>query len=86
MNYYDWINTKHTCKDCGWVGLGKVAEMGESFNDGSEYHCPKCNHYFGFIAYPLLNESITDSRADPADRKFAEIVLKRLKDEPKKTP
>jgi len=77
--HYDWMNATHTCERCGWMGLGSEASIGETFNDGAEYHCPKCNHYFGYVSYPLLTESLTDPRAPETDRKFAEIVMMRLK-------
>ena len=51
--------------------------MGDSFNDGSERHCPKCFHYFGYVAYPLLRENLTDPMADPLDRLAAEVVFRR---------
>ena len=80
MNYYDWKHNQQTCGNCKWTGVGEDAKMGDSFDDGAEYHCPKCNHYFGFIAYPLIEESLSDPRADPADRMFAEIVMRRTKE------
>ncbi len=75
-NHYDWKNSAQTCPSCGWTGLGSLADIGETFRDGAEYHCPKCNHRFGFIAYPLLKESISDPRAPQSDRQFAELALR----------
>ncbi len=77
--HYDWKNSTHTCKKCGWVWLGSEAVVGETFNDGAEYHCPKCNEYFGYVSYPLLRESLTDPRAPVEDRLFAEVALKGAK-------
>ena len=77
--HYDWKNATHTCKDCGWVGLGHDAEIGETYNDGAEYHCPKCKYCFGYISYPLLGESLTDPRSPETDRMFAEMALRGVK-------
>jgi hypothetical protein len=77
-NYYDWANSEQTCRDCGWKGRGDAATIRESFNDGVEYECPKCGTYFRFVAFPLLHESLTDPRASAEDRKFAEIVMRRV--------
>lgn len=55
-------------------------EIGEAFNDGTEYRCPKCEHYFKYVAYPLLRDSLTDPRATLADRLFAKRVLRNVKD------
>ena len=78
-SYYDWINRQQTCPDCGWIELGSKAAIGDTFDHGVEYHCPKCQYRFGFIAYPLIKESLTDPRAPDTDRMFAEIVIDRLK-------
>lgn len=75
--YYDWMNGKQSCTECGWTGQGSETALGEGFNDGGEYHCPECDHYFGFHAYPLLEESLADPRAPKSDKKFAEIVTRR---------
>ncbi len=75
-NYYDWKSGRQACPKCNWSGPGSEAAIGETFNDGAEYHCPKCDHRFGFIAFPLLTESISDPRAPNSDRAFAEIALR----------
>lgn len=54
--FYGWKASAISCAKCGWQGHGHDAEMGESFRDGAEYHCPKCNQYFGFKAYPMTHE------------------------------
>ena len=77
--HYDWKGATHTCSGCGWVGLGSEAAVGETFADGAEYHCPKCKHYFGYVSFPLLSESLTDPRAPETDRLFAEIALRGAK-------
>ena len=74
-SYYDWKFDTHTCPSCKWVGTGNDALLGETFNDGAEYHCPKCEYRFGYVAYPLLQESISDPRAPESDRIFAELAL-----------
>jgi hypothetical protein len=74
--FYDWKNAKQTCPECNWVGLGHDAKMGDSFADGAEYHCPTCDYRFGFLAYPLLSESLTDPRAPPGDKLFAQIATR----------
>lgn len=78
-DYYDWKHSQHTCGGCGWRGLGSEAELRESFNDGAEYECPSCGHYFGYVSYPLLRESLQDPRAPVEDRLFAEIALRGAK-------
>lgn len=67
MKYYDWMNSQQACPNCNWRGLGSRAETGDAFGDGAEYHCPECGHYFGFVGYPLVEEMLTDSRADARD-------------------
>jgi hypothetical protein len=52
MNHDDWMEETRACPKCGWAGTGRETTMGDSFNDGSERHCPKCFHYFGYVAYP----------------------------------
>ena len=79
IGYYDWMNGQQNCPKCGWTGLGSETAMGEGFNEGAEYHCPECDHYFGFIAYPLLEESLSDPRAPDSDKMFAEIVMHRAR-------
>lgn len=75
MNYYDWYENELICSECNWAGTGSEASVGEGFIDGAEYHCPKCDHYFGFVANPLVEESLTDLRATKSDRIVAEILL-----------
>jgi hypothetical protein len=75
MNWYDWMEASHTCPKCDWSGTGRDTKIGDTFNDGSERHCPKCNHYFSFVSYPLISESLTDPRAPEDDRLFAEVVM-----------
>ena len=79
MNFYDWKNGPQTCAKCGWAGLGKDAEVGETFDTGAEYHCPKCNEYFGFRSYPTHEETLSDPRADPVDKKISAMILSRIK-------
>lgn len=67
-DYYDRLAAIETCAQCGWQGEGRELAMGDSFDAGAEYHCPACDHYFGFRAYPTADETMTDARADPADR------------------
>jgi len=79
--HYDWKSATHACEGCGWVGLGTDAVVGETFDHGAEYHCPRCDGYFGFVPYPLLTESLNDPRAPDSDRVFAEIALRRAKED-----
>ena len=81
-NHYDFKNTRRACSACGWFGLGSEAKIGESFNDGAEYHCPTCDAYFGYIAFPLLSESLSDPRAPAEDKLFfATLALQGAKKE-----
>jgi hypothetical protein len=76
--YYDWMHGTQTCSHCGWSGTGKQTRIRESFRDGAERECPRCGEeYFGFVAYPYLDETINDPRADPIDRDIALIIKKR---------
>lgn len=68
MKYYDWMNSQQACPNCNWRGPGSQAETGDAFGDGAEYHCPECEHYFGFVGYPLVEEVLTDPRADARDK------------------
>lgn len=74
MGYYDWHHGLQTCPKCNWSGPGRDASLRESYEAGAEYQCPKCDHYFGFIAYPTTTETITDSRAAPIDRLIAQVI------------
>lgn len=79
ISHYDWKNRRQTCPACGWSGLGEEAEMGESFAGGAEYHCPRCDHYFCYVPYPLLSVSLGDLRAPEANRMVAEVVMRRVR-------
>ena len=78
--HYDWKNGQQTCPMCKWTGAGSETEIGETFRDGADYHCPKCSYRFGYISFPLLSESLSDPRAPDADRIFAEIAMREVKD------
>ena len=69
--YSDFKEGKINCEECGWSGLGKDADLRESFGSGAEYECPRCSHYFGFVAYPIIEET-------PADREIRLARLRRL--------
>lgn len=75
-SHYDFKCGQQRCPGCGWTGLGSETAMGDSFDEGAEYHCPTCGKRFGFVPYPLLGESLTDSRAPETDRLFAEIAMR----------
>jgi predicted RNA-binding Zn-ribbon protein involved in translation (DUF1610 family) len=79
--HYDWKEATHVCPNCGWSGAGRDATVGETYADGAEYHCPKCERYFGYICYPLISESLSDPRAPSWDRLFAEVVTSRVEAE-----
>lgn len=76
-SYYDDREELNICPDCGWIGRGKDMAMGDSFDCGCEWHCPSCNHYFGFRAFPRVEEVLTDPRANPIDRMLNEIVWRK---------
>ncbi len=52
MDFCDWISTQKTCPKHKWSGFDCDANTGEGGDGGAEHHCPKCNHYIGFIAHP----------------------------------
>jgi len=74
VSYHNFVNGTQTGPKCAWTGLGGDTTLGESFADGSERHCPQCDRYFGYVAFPLITESLSDPRAPEEDRMFAEIV------------
>jgi len=78
MNYYEWKESDIACTECGWSGKGDDAELGEMFAEGAEFHCPQCDHRFGFVPFPTIDETLSDSRSDRTDRKIAEIRLARF--------
>jgi hypothetical protein len=53
--------------------------MGDSFDAGAEYHCPCCDRYFGFRAYPTFDEVRTDPRADPIGRIALAVAEARMR-------
>jgi hypothetical protein len=77
-DHYEWMAAPRTCPKCGWKGTGKDTTTGEAFREGSERHCPVCDHYFGFVMYPLISETLVDPRADELDRLFAKVVMQRV--------
>jgi len=78
LSWYDFMENPRTCPTCAWTGPGSETTMGDAFHDGSERHCPKCGHYFGYWVYPLISESLTDPRAPGEDCLFAEVVMERV--------
>lgn len=76
-SYYDWTHDTQNCPNCDWKGTGSEARLGESFDSGAEYHCPKCDHYFRYVAYPLIEEALNDPRAPDGDRLLAEIAKQK---------
>ena len=80
-SHYDWKEAVHRCKECGWTGRGSEAKIGETFNDGAEYHCPRCEGYFGYVEFPMSQETLVDPRADETDRIFAQIALRTVAEE-----
>ena len=72
-SYYDWMHELQSCPTCNWTGKGSEAIFGEAFDSGAEYHCPKCDYYFGYIAYPLIEEALNDPRASEGDRVIAKL-------------
>lgn len=76
MSWYDFKQEIKQCRRCAWAGMGSEMTTGEAFNDGCDYHCPRCGERYGFVAYPLLRESMTDPRAPEEDRLFATFALR----------
>lgn len=77
MNYYDWMESQLTCKQCGWRGQGNQAAQGEMYREGSEHSCPQCSSDFGYVMFPTRDEVRTDPRADPLHRQMTELVAIR---------
>ncbi len=76
--WYDWMHAVKICPKCGWSGLGSEAKSGESFDSGVDKHCPACDHRFGYVSYPLLQESIDDARAPVDDKLIARVALQMI--------
>lgn len=51
-DYMQWATNDQSCPECGWTGNGNDADLGEHFDNGAEYACPDCGHYFGFFPFP----------------------------------
>ena len=64
LTWYEFQTARLEC-ECGWCGLGRDAMSGESFADGMDKHCPSCGERFGYVAFPLVIESISDPPAGP---------------------
>lgn len=77
MSYYDWMDKSLSCPACGWNGCGRDAVAGEVFRDGAEYHCPSCQHKFGFVVFPSHEDNLSDARAGPSDRLASHIATRR---------
>lgn len=77
MNYYDWMESQLSCKQCGWHGQGKQTELGEMYRDGSEHSCPQCSGDFGYVMFPTSDEVRSDPRADPRDRQASNLMAIR---------
>lgn len=77
MSYYNFMHSIQDCRDCHWSGPGSDATIGEWFREGAEYHCPECDHYFGFVMFPTTAEMKTDPRASRGDRTQAVLVEER---------
>ena len=50
-------------------------------NGADEFHCPQCDAYFGYVEFPLLQETLMDPRAPETDRAFAQIALRSVAEE-----
>lgn len=55
-HYYDFVASMVECPNCKWIGPGKRTVSGECFDTGVEKHCPVCDHYFGFVRFPMSHE------------------------------
>jgi hypothetical protein len=52
--YGDFARATHSCRKCGWTGLGSAMSSGESFGEGVDKHCPQCGERWGFVQYPVF--------------------------------
>lgn len=48
------------CNACGWTGIGAELNSGETFGDGVDKHCPRCDKKRGFVQW-----SVTVSKKPP---------------------
>jgi hypothetical protein len=54
--YQEFLKRTIKCEQCRWVGFGGEMEMGDSFGDGADKHCPVCDWRYGFVAWPMSHE------------------------------
>lgn len=52
----DFERGTYRCRKCAWVGLGAAMSSGESFNDGVDKHCPKCDERWGFVQWSVATK------------------------------
>jgi hypothetical protein len=46
-----------TRRDCGWSGRGADMQVGETFGDGADFHCPACGERYSFVQWSV---TVTD--------------------------
>ena len=54
--YREFLSRPITCEGCGWEGFGQEFRLG-GWSEGSgvgEYHCPKCERYYGAVQWPQV--------------------------------
>lgn len=56
MKYHEFMRAQHQCRRCQWQGNGSEMELGDVHEGSgmSEYHCPKCNEYYGAVSWPEI--------------------------------
>jgi hypothetical protein len=79
--YYDnWRAEKHSCRVCGWQGLGSELRQGEMFEALFEINCPKCGERVDVIELPTIEESRANwHKVSPADRAVIEVIEARMR-------
>lgn len=79
--YYDkWRSAMHTCRACGWQGLGSELQQGEMFDALFEVDCPKCGERVTVVELPTIEESRANwQKVSPVDRAVVALVQAHMR-------
>lgn len=75
-NYFDdWKVGQHSCGKCDWVGQGSALEIGELFDELTEFSCPACGATLLLVQHPTLEEWRANwGKLDDAQRRHVEAA------------
>jgi len=60
--FSNWRSRTWQCPECAWAGTGADLAM-EQFAELQELHCPRCDHKFGLLLHPNLEETRAAAQA-----------------------